>query len=177
MLSGPRKKGLMTTKMPYLKTFALVLPVCLLFSCAKAGKEVAEDLGLVPSGCGTDGSRIQVEVGGSSFCADAHISAVTDGHSAMVTGVGLLGGSFSIQFDTLGIGSHTISEASNALMFADAGTPYVSVGDSAGVVMVEQFDGTTGRLKASFQAAVFNEMNGSTRSINGLVDVTCVISE
>lgn len=160
-----------------LKLVPIVLPMILLFSCVKAGKEVAEELGLAPSTCGTDGARVQVEVDEDSFCADAHISAISDGTSAMVTGVGLLGSSFSIQFDTLAIGTHTVSEASNAVMYANAGTPFVSVGDEAGTVTIEQYDASTGRLKAHFHATVFNEMNGNSRALSGSVDVTCTHSE
>ncbi|HPF89170.1 MAG: hypothetical protein H6590_01460 [Flavobacteriales bacterium] len=163
--------------MRYPTLLPIVLPIVLMCSCTKAGKEVAEELGIVPSTCGSDGARVQVEVDGSSFCADAHISAIADGTSAMVTGVGILGSTFSIQLDTLGVGTHTISEASNAVMYANAGTPFVSVGDEAGTVTIEQYDPATGRLKAHFHATVFNEMNGNSKSLNGAVDVTCTHSE
>ena len=79
------------TIMRHSKLLLFVIPMVLLFSCVKAGKEVAEELGIVPSTCGSDGARVQVDVDGSAFCADAHITAVSDGTSAIVTGVGILG--------------------------------------------------------------------------------------
>ncbi|HRF82017.1 MAG TPA: hypothetical protein PL070_18225 [Flavobacteriales bacterium] len=147
-----------------------------LAACVKAGKEVAEEIGLVPSTCGSDGARVQAEVDGSGFCADASIMAVTDGSSASITGVGLLGNTFSLQLDTLGLGTHTISAASNALMFMSTGTPYVVVGDSAGWVRIEQYETSSRRLKAQFNARVRNEMNGQEKSIIGSVDVTCSVA-
>ncbi|MCB0765764.1 MAG: hypothetical protein KDB95_00995 [Flavobacteriales bacterium] len=163
--------------MRHSKLLLFVIPMVLLFSCVKAGKEVAEELGIVPSTCGSDGARVQVDVDGSAFCADAHITAVSDGTSAIVTGVGILGSTFSIQLDTLGIGTHTISEATNTVMYMNAGTPFVSVGDDAGTVTIDLYDASTGRLKAHFEASVFNEMSGSSKSLSGSVDVTCSHSE
>lgn len=148
-----------------------------LAACVKAGKKVAEEVGLVPSTCGSDGARVQADVDGSGFCADASIMAVTDGSSASITGVGLLGNTFSLQLDTLGLGTHTISEASNALMFMSTGTPYVVVGDSAGWVRIEQYNAAARTLKANFNARVRNEMNGQEKSISGSVDVTCTVTE
>ncbi|MGV3637973.1 MAG: hypothetical protein ACO1NQ_10055 [Flavobacteriales bacterium] len=150
----------------------LLVSIATLSACAKAGKEVAEELGLAPSTCGTDGARIQVDIDGSSFCADGSIVAISDGTSATITGVGLLGNTFSAQVDSVAVGTHTISEASNALLFMSTGTPYVPVGDSAGWLAIDEHDAASRRLKLRFQATVFNEMNGQSKPITGSCDVT-----
>ena len=160
--------------MRYLRPVPYFLPLVLLCSCVKPAQEVAEEIGLAPSGCGSDGARVQVDLDGSSFCADAQITAIADGLSAMITGIGLLGSTFTIQLDTLGVGVHTISEVANAIVFAQTGTPYITVGDSSGVVTIDQHDASTGRLKAHFQARVVNEMSGTSKPISGSVDVTCL---
>lgn len=149
----------------------LFVSIATLTACMKAGKEVAEELGLVPSTCGADGARVQAEVDGASFCADASILAVGNGTSATITGIGLLGNTFTLQLDSLATGSHTISEGSNGMLFMATGTAYVSTGDSAGWLVIDMHDAATQRLKAHFQATVFNEMNGGTKAVSGSVDV------
>jgi len=154
-------------------TFLLVLTAVVFASCAKVGKEVAEEIGLVPETCGSDGSRVQVDLDGTAFCADANITAMSDGTSASISGVSLLGNTFTIQVDSIATGTQRISEASNAVLFLSAGTPYVSIGDSAGWLMIDGYDAATRRLRAHFQARVHNEMNGQTKTLAGSVDVTC----
>lgn len=148
-----------------------------LVACAKAGKKVAEELGLVPSTCGSDGARVQAEIDGASFCADANITAMSDGTSASITGIGLLGNTFSVQLDSLAVGTRTVSEATNSILFMQAGTPYVVIGDSAGWLAIDHHDAAARRLKARFQATVFNEMNGRSKPLSGSVDVTYTVTE
>jgi len=157
--------------------FLFGISILALTSCAKVGKEVAEEIGLIPESCGSDGARIQLDIAGTAFCANANITAISDGTSASITGVSLLGNTFSIQVDSIASGTQRISEASNAVLFMSAGTPYVSVGDSAGWLTIDGYDASTHRLTAQFQARVFNEMNGQSKTIGGSVDVTCAYGE
>lgn len=163
--------------MRHTELLLLVVAITALSACAKAGKEVAEELGLAPATCGADGARVQVDIDGSSFCADGSIVAISDGTTASITGIGLLGNTFSAQVDSIALGDHTISEASNALLFLNTGTPYVTVGDSAGWMAIDEHDAQDRRLKLRFQAVVFNEMNGQTKPISGSVDVTYTTPE
>ncbi|MBX2972505.1 MAG: hypothetical protein KF797_05340 [Flavobacteriales bacterium] len=163
--------------MRHINLILLCTSLVTLAACAKAGKKVAEELGLVPSTCGTDGARVQAEVDGASFCADASITAMSDGTSASITGIGLLGNTFSVQIDQLAVGTRTVSEATNAILFMSAGTPYVVVGDSAGWIAIDHHDATARRLKARFQATVHNEASGRTKPVSGSVDVTYTRTE
>lgn len=148
-----------------------------LTACAKAGKEVAEELGIIPSTCGADGARVQATVDGASFCADGQIVAVADGTSANVSGIGLLGNTLTLQLDTLAVGAYTISEAQNAMLYLATGTPYATMGDSAGVLTITAHDQAAHTLKASFQATLRNEMSGATKPVSGSVDVTYTIAD
>lgn len=148
-----------------------------LTACAKAGKEVAEELGLIPSTCGADGARVQATVDGSSFCADGQIVAVSDGESANVSGIGLLGNTLTMQVDTLAPGTYTIGEAENAMLYLATGTPYATMGDSAGRLTIEAHDETAHTLKVSFQATLRNEMSGSSKPVSGSADVIYTIPD
>ncbi len=158
--------------MRHINLLLLSVSIITLTACAKAGKEVAEELGIIPSTCGADGARVQAQVDGSSFCGDAQVVAVSDGISATVSGITLLGNTLSIQLDTLAPGTYTISEAENAVLYMAIGTPYTSMGDSAGSVTISSHDAAAHSLKATFAATVRNEMSGSTKAISGSVDVT-----
>jgi hypothetical protein len=148
-----------------------------LSACAKAGKEVAEELGIVPTTCGTDGARMEATVGDGSFCADGQIIAVSDGSTAMVTGIGLLGNTLSLQLDTLDPGTYPITEAQNAILFMSLGTPYVTTGDLPGTLAIEAHDPVVRRIKATFNVNLRNEMSGAARPVSGSIDVTYSIEE
>ncbi|HRH68027.1 MAG TPA: hypothetical protein PLB89_00835 [Flavobacteriales bacterium] len=155
----------------------LLMTIATLSACVKAGKEVAEELGIVPSSCGTDGARIEAQVDDASFCADGQIVALSDGHTATITGLGLLGSSLSLELDTLEAGTYPINEARNAIMYMSLGTPYTSMADQPGTLTISGHDVEGHRLKAHFEATLRNEMSGGTKAISGSVDVTYTIGE
>lgn len=155
----------------------LMMTIATLTACVKAGKEVAEELGIVPSSCGTDGARIEASVDGTTFCADGQIVAVSEGNTATITGLGLLGSSLSMELDTLEAGTHPINEARNAIMYMSLGTPYTSMADQPGTLTISSHDAANHRLKASFEATLRNEMSGATKPISGSVDVTYTSGE
>jgi len=163
--------------MRHMNLILLIATIATLSACAKAGKEVAEELGIVPSSCGSDGARMQATVDGATFCADGHIMAVSDHTSANISGIGLLGNTITLQVDTLAEGTYVIDEAENAVLFMALGTPYVSMADQPGTLSISSHNATDRRLKASFEATVRNEMNGTTKPISGTVDVTYSVTE
>ena len=163
--------------MRHMNLILLFATIATLSACAKAGKEVAEELGIVPSTCGSDGARFQATVGGDSFCADGQIMAVSDGISANITGLGLLGSTITLQVDTLAEGTYVINEAENAVLYMALGTPYVTMADQPGTLTITMHSANDRRLKASFEATVRNEMSGATKPVNGSIDVTYTITE
>ena len=163
--------------MRHMNIILLIATIATLTACAKAGKEVAEELGIVPSSCGSDGARVQATIDGDSFCADGHIMAVSDGTSANISGIGLLGSTITVQLDTLAEGTYVINEAENAVLFMALGTPYVSMADQPGTLTISSHSATDHRLKAAFEATVRNEMSGNTKVVVGTVDVAYSITE
>jgi len=141
-------------------------------SCAKETLDVAQDIGLLPSGCGADGARFQASIAGSAYCASAQIIATGDGSSVIVTGIDLAGNTLVLQLDTLAVGEHPMNEASNGALYMQAGTTYTIAPNVAGVLTISAHDPDARKLKASFDVPVLNEMNGVTKQVQGEVDVT-----
>ena len=155
---------------------ALLFLVSLPFqSCMKDTAEVAQEVGLLPAGCGSDGARLQATVGGNSYCANAQIIAVGGEGSAVLTGIDLSGNTFILQMDTLGVGTHAVTEASNSMVYVQTGASFVSGPDSEGTLNIQHHDAATRRLKGTFSAPLFNELTGETRQAEGQFDVTYTI--
>jgi hypothetical protein len=151
---------------------SLLLLAFLFSSCAKDSVDLAQDLGILPNTCGSDGSRVQASVDGDSYCANAQIIAMGDGTSVIVTGVDMTGGTLVLQLDTLAVGDHAMTEASNGVLYMHVGTSYTIPSGGQGTVSIVLHDAQTRRLKATFSAPVFNELNGVTKQVQGEVDVT-----
>lgn len=148
--------------------FTLLIAAFTLQSCAKE----AQDLGIVPNTCGTDGARLQASFNGSSFCPTAQLIAVGDSSSVIVTGVDLTGNTLIIQLDTLAAGDHPMTEASNGVLYMHIGKSFTIAPGSTGSLNISSFDAQTRRIKATFQAPLFNEESGETRQLQGELDVT-----
>jgi len=146
--------------------------LCLLAtSCAKDAAELAQDVGVIPAGCGANGARMQATIDGASYCASAHVHAIGTDDAVVVTGVDLAGNTLVLQADTLGVGDHLISEAQNGLLYMHMGTAYVVGPQQTGTLSITQHDPAARALKASFNASVYNEASGATRAVQGDIDV------
>lgn len=162
------------------KTIPLLLfaTTSILFSaCLKDSEEIAQDAGILPSGCGADGVRIQATVNGSSYCASAQVHAVGDGQSVIITGVGLTGTTLVLQIDSVALGTQAMTEAANGILYMETGTSYTVLPGTPGSLNITQLDTAAHTIKASFDATVHNEMSGSSRTISGNVDVQWTESE
>jgi hypothetical protein len=155
-------------RIPLFLAIALVLA-----SCAK--DELAREVGLVPATCGTDGARLSATVNGSSYCASAQLVATGDSTTVIVTGVDLSGSTLVLQFDTLAVGTHVVTEAANGLLYMHNGTGFVVGPGQTGTLQITAHDASAHRLKAHFEAVLFNEASGTTRSVEGEVDVTYTV--
>ncbi|MEZ4756368.1 MAG: hypothetical protein R2817_06040 [Flavobacteriales bacterium] len=151
---------------------SLVLLTCLFSSCAKDAVEVAQEAGVLPSTCGTDGARLQANTGDGEFCASAQVMAVGDGTSVMISGFDLGGSSIVLQVDTLGAGVHPITEAENALLYMQMGATFATGQNSAGELTIVLHDEAGRRLKGGFEADLINAQNGQVRTVSGTFDVT-----
>jgi hypothetical protein len=145
--------------------------------CMKDTEELAQDTGVLPSSCGTQGARLQAVVNGSSYCANGQIVATGNGESAMITGVSLLGTTLVVQVDSLGLGTQPITEATNGMLYMENGTSYVVMPPDAGVLNIMHLDTAARTLKASFSAMLRNEMSGNSRTVEGTMDILWTTSE
>jgi hypothetical protein len=148
-----------------------LLAAALLTACLKDSEDLARDTGLLPSTCGNDGARLQAQVNGSDYCAGAQVLATGDGSSVVVTGVSLTGTSLVIQVDSLATGTQAITEASNGILFMENGSSYVVAPQQPGAITITLVDTAAHALKAQFNAVLYNELNGTSRSLQGNLDV------
>lgn len=157
---------------------ALVLSFTVaLTSCMKDQQEVAQDVGLLPSGCGSDGARLEASVDGVGYCANMQLLATGSDGSVIVTGVDLEGNTLVLQFDELAVGAHVISEASNGALYMQLGLTYIVAPGTEGQLIITTHDPEAHRLKASFDVPLFNETNGVTRVVSGDLDVVYSVEE
>lgn len=161
----------MAASLPMKQLAYLALASIVLSSCLKDTEELAQDTGLLPSGCGSNGARVQASVDGASYCAGAQVLATGDGQSVIVTGVGLTGTTLIIQIDSLATGTQPMTEASNGLLYMENGSSFIIMPDQPGSISVTQLDTAARTIKATFDATVHNEMSGGSRAIVGSLDV------
>jgi len=159
--------------MRYLLPFVLL--TALSTGCAKDAAEVAQEVGLLPSTCGTDGARLQADAGGGAFCARAQVVAMGDGATVMISGFDLTGTSLVVQVDMPDVGSHPIDQASNAILYTHAGAVFGAGADTAGELVIELHDEAARRIRGRFEAELINVQNGEVRSVRGSFDVTYTI--
>ncbi|MEO8591012.1 MAG: hypothetical protein ABI432_16660, partial [Flavobacteriales bacterium] len=148
-----------------------------LAACVKDQEDVAQAAGITPSTCGIAGTRLQATVDGASYCANAQVIATSDGSTAMVTGVDLLGSSIILQLDTLAIGAFPMNEMENSALYMHTGTAFVMDPAHPGTLTITEHDTTTHSLKAAFEVILLNDLNGSTRVLNGDFDVTYTVDQ
>lgn len=153
-------------------TIGLSILLISLSACGKETLDVAQDVGILPAGCGTEGARLEANIDGEDYCASAQVLAVGDGSSVVVTGIDLLGNTLILQLDTLAVGDHAMTEAANGALYMQSGTSYTVAPDVSGVLTISSHDPATRKLEASFAVPVFNEMNGVTKQLQGNLEVS-----
>ena len=156
-------------------SFCAMSALLLLTGCAKESLDVAQDVGLLPSTCGSDGARLQVTTGDGVFCASAQILAVGDESSVTISGFDLTGTSIVLQVDSLAAGRQPMTEAQNGLLYMRSGVSYTNGPATQGTLTIESHDAATRRLKGSFQSEVINVQNGTEQNVQGQFDVTYTI--
>ena len=137
-------------------------------------KEVGEELGLIPTGCGSDGARLEAIVNGTSWCADANLTAAANGDEILVNGITITGGTLTFQLDSMAVGVHPLNEGNNSVLLTTFGLPYLSTDTDPGVITVLAHDTAANRLQAEFTVTLHTELDGSNREVSGSMDVTYV---
>lgn len=157
--------------MPMIRTSIITLAL-LLAGCAKDAAETAQDMGLLPEGCGMANARLQATVDNASFCASLQLTAVGDGSSLIVTGVNAAGTTLVLQVDDVLPGVHPITAASNGILYMQAGVSYTVASGTEGQFTVLVHDTATHRFEGSFDVLLTNDQNGATRQLSGDVVVS-----
>jgi hypothetical protein len=150
-------------------TIALLISLALtgcLTACVKDTEDLAQDLGVIPNGCGSDGARFQATVDGNSYCASAQVIATGEGFSVTVTGVDLTGNTLVLQ---------EMTEASNGLLYMESGTTYVMLPGNTGTLTITEADTTAHILKATFDAILHNDASGDARHLAASLDVVYTV--
>lgn len=148
-----------------------------MMACTKEEEDLAQSTGILPSTCGTAGARLQATVDGASFCATAQLIAMGDESSVMVTGIDLTGNTIILQVDTLATGVFPISEMENAMVYMHTGTNFAVDPANPGSITITDHNAAEHTIKAGFAVTLLNELDGSTRTLNGDFDVTYAMGE
>ncbi|MCB0764551.1 MAG: hypothetical protein R2815_13035 [Flavobacteriales bacterium] len=151
-------------------TVTMLALVITIFGCTKEEELLPDLLDPGAGECGSEGARLQADVQGSAFCASAQLIAMGGSGSLMVTGIDALGTTLILQFDSLAIGQQVIGETENSLLYMHLGSSYVPTGE-AGVLEITALDTVSRNIKAHFTATLMNEGNGSTRTVDGSLEV------
>ena len=154
----------------------IALFTCLV-ACTKEEEDLAQSTGILPSTCGTAGARLQATIDGASFCATAQLIAMGDESSVMVTGVDVTGNTIIFQVDTLTTGVFPISDLENAMVYMHAGTNFAIDLAHPGSLTITDYNATAHTMKAGFAVTLLNELDGSTRTLDGDFDVTYTMGE
>lgn len=155
----------------------IAIGILFLTSCEKDTEERAQDAGILPTTCGSDGARLQATVDGSSYCGSAQLIAMGEDSTVIVTGIDLTGNTLVVQADELVVGEQVVTDASNGVMYMQGNTPYVVMPNDPGTLTITQADTTAHVLKASFNVPLHNEMSGGTRAVQGTLDVVYTVEE
>jgi hypothetical protein len=146
--------------------------IVMLSACAKDTADLAQDVGLLPTSCGSDGMRLQATTAEGAFCASGQVLAMGEEGSVLISGFDLTGTSIVLQVDTLGVGQHAITEAQNGLLYMRSGTSYTNGPSAVGTLTIESHDAASRRLKGGFQSTLINVASGQQQSVQGQFDVT-----
>lgn len=160
-----------------LSTLALIVIIGGFTACAKDTTELAQDVGILPSTCGSDGARVEATIDGSSYCGSTHIIATGSEGTVIVTGVDLTGSTLVVQADSLALGEQAITDATNGVLYMQGNTPYVVMPGQPGTLTITQADTTAHVFKANFNVTLHNEMSGGTHAVQGSVDVVYTVEE
>lgn len=151
--------------------------IAALSGCAKDTAELAQDAGILPSTCGSDGARIQATIDGASYCGSAQVIATGSEGTVIVTGVDLTGSTLIIQADSLVVGEQAITDATNGVLYMHNSAPYVVMPGQPGTLTITHVDTSAHVFKANFNVTLHNEMSGGTHAVQGSVDVVYTVEE
>ncbi|MEO8066514.1 MAG: DUF6252 family protein [Flavobacteriales bacterium] len=142
--------------------------ISLFAACAVEENPVVQT---IAPGCGSDGHRLEADLGGAGFCAEGSLVAVAGEGALTINGLALNGSGLTIQIDSLFVGQHESNEASNNILLMEQGQNY-SVGPGGeGTITITSHDEVSNLVHGSFEAGLVNAESGVVRAVSGSFEV------
>ncbi|MFZ1688645.1 MAG: DUF6252 family protein [Flavobacteriales bacterium] len=142
--------------------------VCLLAACAVEENPVVQT---ITPGCGSDGHRLEADLGGAAFCAEGSLVAVAGEGALTINGLALNGSGLTLQIDSLFVGSHESNEANNNILLMEQGQNYTVGPGGEGTITITSHDALSNLVHGSFEAGLVNVESGVLRSVSGSFEV------
>ena len=154
-----------------LTLIALLLTLSLFSSCSE---KITDEVPYLDE-CQLVNGSIKWEFDGASYCANANIIA---GYAIGLTlnGITLNGVSFTMELDSIELGTYNISQDENKIVYTDQlGFAWTSVDSNAGSIIITSHDSVSNKIRATFIASLQSPITGETKQIsNGQISVTYV---
>lgn len=149
-----------------------ILPACAFISlfaaCAVEENPVVQTI--VP-GCGSDGHRLEADLGGAGFCAEGSLVAISEEGALVINGLALNGSGLTLQIDSLFVGQHESNEASNNILLMEQGQNYTVGPGGEGTITITSHDGISNLVHGNFEAGLINAESGVVRAVSGSFEV------
>lgn len=142
--------------------------VSLFVSCMVEENPVVQTL---TPGCGTDGNRMEADLGGAAFCAEGSLVAVAGEGALTINGLALNGSGLTLQIDSLFVGQHESNEANNNILLMEQGQNYTVGPGGEGTITITSHDQVSNLVHGSFAAGLVNVQSGVVRAVSGSFEV------
>ncbi|HRH36756.1 MAG TPA: hypothetical protein PK760_00330 [Flavobacteriales bacterium] len=157
--------------------FIVTIIASTFIACVKETEKAAQDTGILPTTCGSDGHRLQATIDGVNYCGNAQVIATGDSTTVIATGVDLLGNTIVVQADSLVVGEQAINMTSNGVLLIQSGSTYNVTPDHPGTLTISQIDTSAHVFKASFDVMLHCELSGVNRHVVGNCDVVYTVGQ
>jgi hypothetical protein len=122
--------------------------------------------------CGTPGSRLQATIDGSAYCPDVNLFAALGAGAITMSGLSSMGSTLTLEIDSLGVGSYSMSETANTLLHTTTlGLGYMSSDSDPATLTITEHDTTLRRIKGSFAGTLYSAIGAAPKNITGSFDM------
>lgn len=151
-------------------SFSLALVLVLFASCSK---DKDDPVAPAPTNtCGVAGARLQANLDGEAFCADASLFASLAVDVLTVNGISQQGATLTLELDSLSVGTHTMTEGTNSLLFTTTlGLAYRTSDGDPGSVTITSHDTSAKRIQGTCSADLYSPLGGVPKVISGNFDL------
>lgn len=125
--------------------------------------------------CGSDGHRLEASVNGDGWCANTGLIAMGSDNTVNITGIAISGSTLILQVDSAGIGTQTIGEGQNGVLWMELGIPFTSVDEDPGTVTILSHDMDNHRVSGTIDVVLHSADGPATREVSATFDVTYTV--